>query len=318
MLITGLAGFGKSEIVKHTKYFNSEGTLKLAFTNKACEGLLGKTICKYFGINFETGEFCRKKMKKLKDIHHIIVDECFMCPAYCMKVFMEAKRLYPHIIWIFIGDTEQTRPVKQEYINWLNTQVFYDLCDGNVLKLITNIRNPGATKIFVKIIAGETPECKAYFDESDINICRTNKKRCELNYYYMEKNCDKNALFIKDERKVVDASGNISYQAYHGKSQDVGLMIGMPVMSIITNEELCLVNSGMHKIQSLNPIKINDKIFTDEEFMKFFVVCYAMTNHKVQSITIKENFVIHEWYGMSPRERYTAYSRGIHESKIKF
>lgn len=305
MLITGLAGFGKSEIVKHTKYFNSEGTLKLAFTNKACEGLLGKTICKYFGINFETGAFCRKKMRKLKDIHHIIVDECFMCPAYCMKVFMEAKRLYPHISWIMIGDTEQTRPVKQEYINWLNTKVFYDLCDGNVLKLITNIRNPLATSIYKKIIAGGTPECTAYFKESHINICRTNKLRCKLNDYYMEKYCDENALYIPNED-------------YHDKAQDVWLQVGMPVMSIITDEELGLVNSGMHKIKSLNPIKINDETFSEEEFMKFFVVCYAMTNHKVQSITINEPFVIHEWFAMTPRERYTAYSRGTHQNKILF
>ena len=43
--------------------------------------------------------------------------------------------------------------------------------------------------------------------------------------------------------------------------------------------------------------------------MKHFVVAYAMTNHKVQGITIRQPYNIYEWNKMDTRARYTAYSR---------
>ena len=51
--------------------------------------------------------------------------------------------------------------------------------------------------------------------------------------------------------------------------------------------------------------------------MENFVVAYAFTNHKVQGITIKEKFNIYEWSKMSPRERYTAYSRTSDGENVK-
>ena len=311
MLIQGLAGSGKSEIVKHMDCFKD--AIVLAFTNKATEGLLGKTICKYFGIDFETGKYCRKKLKALKDTKHIIVDECFMCPPFCIKVFDVIRKMHPHIVWIFIGDPEQTRPVGKEHINWLDTKVFYDLCSGNRLSLIRNMRNPKATKKYLQIIDGGTPNDYSKFSESEINITRTNKKRMEINTYYMDKNCGIDSHFIPNI--LEDESGNEI--SFHEKAQDVFLNLDTPVMAIITSEDLGLVNSGIYNIQSLNPIMINDVGYTDYDFMNTFVVCYAMTNHKVQSITIKTNFIIHEWLKMTPRERYTAYSRGTHKQNVK-
>ena len=67
----------------------------------------------------------------------------------------------------------------------------------------------------------------------------------------------------------------------------------------------------MFKIFKIEPnkITINFNEYTDEEFMTYFVVAYAYTNHKVQGLTIKEDYNIYDWEQMSERERYTAYSR---------
>ena len=51
--------------------------------------------------------------------------------------------------------------------------------------------------------------------------------------------------------------------------------------------------------------------------MKNFVVCYAMTNHKIQGLTINENYNIYEWNMMTGRERYTAFSRLGHNCILK-
>ena len=64
---------------------------------------------------------------------------------------------------------------------------------------------------------------------------------------------------------------------------------------------------------SENAILVNVKdemlAFTDAQFAEHFVVAFAVTNHKVQGITIKEDYNVYQWDEMSKRERYTAYSR---------
>ena len=53
------------------------------------------------------------------------------------------------------------------------------------------------------------------------------------------------------------------------------------------------------------------------DFAKHFVVAYAVTNHKVQGITIRVHYNIYEWNQMSRREQYTAYSRTADGNLVK-
>jgi hypothetical protein len=75
----------------------------------------------------------------------------------------------------------------------------------------------------------------------------------------------------------------------------------------------------MYSIQNIEPnaIVVDNNDYTDNDFSKKIVVAYCYTNHKVQGITIKEDYIIYEWNKMSIRERYTAYSRCIDGSKVR-
>ena len=108
-------------------------------------------------------------------------------------------------------------------------------------------------------------------------------------------------------------------------SQDVWLTTETPIMSVKNNKKLGIKNGMQHSIKSIQKGKIVvgdifhrfENEFTDAAFAEYFVVCYAMTNHKVQGITIKKEFNIYEWIKMIKRERYTAYSRTSNGENVK-
>jgi ATP-dependent exoDNAse (exonuclease V) alpha subunit len=81
-------------------------------------------------------------------------------------------------------------------------------------------------------------------------------------------------------------------------------------MCIKNNKKLNIKNGSMNfELTGFDDkyVYVNDIQFTDAEFMKHFVVAYAMTNHKVQGITIRQPYNIYEWNKMETRARYTAY-----------
>ena len=303
--LTGLAGFGKSECIKHCDWYNDPTTLKVAFTNKACETMNGETICRTFGIDFKTGQASPSKLSNLNNIKRIVNDECFMTPTYCMALFDLIKSKYPEIEFIFIGDPEQTRPIGEENINWMETSVFHNLCKGNIVRLIENQRND-LTPEYYKIINNNNFDKNSFgkHNKSLINICRTNKVRRQINNYYMG---NEGIKINYDENK------------HNSKGQDVVLKIGTPVMSVVNDKELGLINSKIWEIKEINDdeIIIDENKFTFNQFMERFVVAYCFTNHKVQGITINEPFIIHEWEIMTTRERYTAFSRTTKKQFVK-
>ena len=301
-LITGLAGYGKTYLAKQQQEYKEDTTLKLAFTNVACENLkedniICNTLNSYFGIDIFSHKCCEKKINNLKGIKCIMITEAFMIPSYIMSILLKIKMTYPEIKWIVEGDPEQTRPVGQEDINWLETKCFYELCGKTLIKLNKNKRNNECIN-YNRIFNNEKLPKFNYEvrPPQNINICRTNAIRCNINSikmnktgYYIEYNIDK----------------------HYEKGQDVYLTTETPVMCIMNNKKTETYNGKIYKIDEINENKIviNDIEYTDETFMKNFVVAFAMTNHKVQGVTIREPYNIYEWDKMSIRERYTAYSR---------
>ena len=303
--ITGLAGTGKSEFMKQLACYELDTTMRLAFTNKACEGLDGRTLCNTFGIDFRTGKCSNKKVSGLgsAEIDTIMTDECFQTPGFCMAILDQIKQHFPKIKHYQIGDPEQLRPVGEEKHNWLNSAIFHRLVDGNIIRLIHNNRND-CDKEYARLLKGDKLNefRKPVKKSCKVHICKTNKMRRAINDLLM-----KGRLHIKWDAKI-----------HNPKGQDVRLSKGTPVMSVVNDKELGLVNSKMFKITALNKenICIDDIIMTHEEFMKKCVVAYAFTNHKVQSITIREPYHIHEWDRMNNRERYTAFSRTGHRNLV--
>ena len=90
-------------------------------------------------------------------------------------------------------------------------------------------------------------------------------------------------------------------------------------MCVKNNKDFGITNGKMYTITSIEKdvIIVNKYRFTDLQFAQYFVVAYAVTNHKVQGITIRENYNIYEWANMVVREKYTAYSRTANADYVK-
>ena len=309
--ILGLAGYGKSYEINKMELANDKSTIKLGFSNVSKENIsseenLSHTINSYFSVNFTTGKVKESKLKNLKNIKTIIITEVFMTPPYLMSLLYKIKKEFPEIRFICEGDPEQTRPVGNEDVNWLNSKLFHTLVDANLVKLTINKRN-NQTENYFKAINGDEVEDKFYgFREPQkVNITRTNQKRIEINKIMMDK--DINTIEILHNDK------------HYEKGQDVKINISTPIMCIKNNKTNNVFNGKRYSIQEITDeyIKINNVEYSYDDFMKNFVVCYAMTNHKIQGLTIHEDYNIYEWNMMSSRERYTAFSRMGHNCILK-
>ena len=308
VLITGEAGFGKSYYVKSLPEYSEEKTLRLAFTNIATLNISDEehpanTLNSYFGINCITGKCCEKKIKNLKNIDTIIISEIFMTPSYLMGYLSKIKHQFSHIKFICEGDNKQTRPVGEEKTDWLNTQLLLNICGGNRIVMTINKRNNETENYNIINDGKELDDSKYSNRESQIiNICRTNAMRVTINNIMM----NKNDYFVGKNRK-------------NDKSQDIYITKDTPIMCIKNNKKMDIYNGGRYNITQLEKdnIIINDKMYSDVLFSEHFVVCYAMTNHKIQGLTIKENFNIYDWGKMSIREKYTAYSRTSDGENVK-
>jgi hypothetical protein len=315
-LMTALAGFGKSYYIKQLDCFNDDKTLRLGFTNCSVANIetdeaLANTFHSYFGIDYKTTKVNQKKINNLKNINTIIITEIFMTPKVIMNVLINIKKSFPSIRFICEGDPEQNRAVMEEHIDWINTTLLHSLCDGNMIKLTINKRN-NETKNYYKIINEEPLDAKyhEFRNPQNLNITRTNNKRKELNEYMMNKQIVVNHIILYDE--------TIHYE----KGQDVYLNSDTPIMAIRTIKDK-LRNGKMYKITGFDIIDdetgvyVEGEFYNDDLFMKTFVVAYACTGHKIQGLTIKEDYNIYEWKKMTTRERYTAFSRCINGDNVR-
>jgi len=314
-LMTALAGYGKSYYIKQLDCFNNDKTLRLGFTNCSVanietEEALANTFHSYFGIDCKSNKVNEKKINNLKNIDTIIITEIFMTPKVIMNVLFNIKKTFPSIRFICEGDPEQNRAVKEEHIDWINTQVLHGLCDGNMIKLTINKRN-NETENYKKIINGEELDTKYYDFRNplNLNITRTNAKRLLLNDYMMAKQPIVNHIiqYTLDDNE---------------RGQDVYLNNDTPIMAVKTIKGK-LRNGKMYKITGFDIIDdeagvyVDEEFYSDDKFMKTFVVAFAVTGHKIQGLTIKEHYNIYEWNVMTPRERYTAFSRCVNGDNVR-
>lgn len=301
VLVNGRAGTGKSHCARNLEFFDKPETIIIAFTNKAAENLQAETICSKFGINFTTGSATRKKLESpiLKQCKNIIVDEIYMVPSYCMNILIEVKMQYPDIKWTLLGDNKQLLPVKEE-IDWLKTEALNFLCDGNICFLHKNMRND-FDKSYNQIEEG-TFDVEPYFpfrkEPTRFHLVKTNRVRKDINELYM--NLEKTA-----NSRLIECFPELEY------TQDTIVFENLPVMCVVNDKKLKLVNSNRATITQINDtgVYVDNQYFEDSKFIKCFVPAYAFTNHKVQGETIRVPYTIHEWSKMSVRERYTAFSR---------
>ena len=92
-------------------------------------------------------------------------------------------------------------------------------------------------------------------------------------------------------------------------------------------KKLNIFNGQRYLIKEIIPDKEQKLIITLDDntiinlnqYKKYFTLCYAMTNHKVQGLTINEPYCIHECRHERSdiRWKYTALSRAKNQQQIK-
>jgi hypothetical protein len=102
------------------------------------------------------------------------------------------------------------------------------------------------------------------------------------------------------------------------QSQDVTLQIDTPVIAKINNKDVGIVNNERFKITKIEKniitIQNTNKSITfdaaeNNAFQRFFRVAYATTCHSSQGMSIREQYLIHEWNRYTNKMRYVALSR---------
>ena len=127
--------------------------------------------------------------------------------------------------------------------------------------------------------------------------------------------------------KVVKASNEKPYkmsilrnangELYDDNSQDVQLLVGMPIISRVNNKKLNIVNNDMYNIAEIdienNIMRIElygiNKEIPLNDFQKLFFIAYCITNHKVQGTSISVPYSIHEFEKYDDKMRYVSLTR---------
>ena len=318
--IDGCAGAGKSTLIntirKHLDELDID-YISLAPTNKAAGIVEGETMHKFVASQ------SRSSLTKLT-AEYIFIDEISMIPEYFYKFFIVLKRLRPDIKFILSGDFRQLAPVKDRIdpdYNYKESPALFELADGNRLQLTKCRRSDN--ELYNLCTVENIPKVKpSYFTNifCDRHLCFTNKKRVEVNKIMMDK-------VVKDSNETplcFSKLRGVKGDLYDENSQDVKLIVGMPIISRVNNKKLNIVNNDMFEI---NKIDIENNIMTVgsdgksqevplKDFQKLFYVAYCITNHRAQGSTFTGPYSIHEFERYDDKMKYVSLTRATKKSNI--
>ncbi len=331
MLVKGRAGTGKSYIIEQgikNGYLPADPRTRLSFTNRAARNISGNTIHKALGIN-GNNNFTKTMIStinaskiniKEKDYNIFVIDEISMIYADLWNKLLVLKKK-SNAIFILLGDYRQCPPIENG--------VAIDCFNHPYTKILTNSNYCELTKpkrydlklwkwledYYEEGIEGEEISKKKIEIDNILyrkNICYTNKVRMRINELCMKD-------MIKDKTKYIMLEAP-EKDDKNTKSQRTYIYAGLPIMAVVANQDLELVNSDEFIVKDFDPnastMEIDGEVgnFTIafKDFHKYFVVNYASTTHKSQGATIKEDINIFEWGKLCWDKRfgYTAISRG--------
>lgn len=299
-LIQGDAGTGKSHIISKA----NEKALKIAPTNCASRNIKGQTIHRGLGINDEN-KLAEVKILGYRDIPYIIVDEIGLV-SFELLVRLMILKSYGFTIICF-GDLEnQLPPVEtdrlfMEDFSYKNHSILKYICGNNKVVLIENFRQksqPEFIEIANKVKIGFVPDLPRInysieeLAESKI-IVYMNKTREYINNKIMNAIKPNDALFIDYKPKDDD-----------DKARPLYLFVGLRLMAIHNDMKLELINSDEFIVKEYNETDFiienewgETKTIPINNIHKYFVVNYASTIYKNQSLTIKSprKVIIYDW-----------------------
>ena len=329
--IIGRAGTGKSHIIKEgLKQGILTNCLTTSFTNKASLNINGTTIHKLLNLSSDY-KIPSKTLNKFKNIEVIVVDEIGMINNKLWNCLMILKKSHPHIVWILMGDYRQLEPIDEDRLtdwNIFNHPVVKDLCNNNRIELTEKQRydqdlwdclEDGYERgDWSKIARGTVG-----VEEIAINkaICFKNSTRKEINKVCMNylKNQTETFFLPTKTEEEVSLMTEIEKEEYeHAYNQDAWIYVGLPVMSIVNNNKLEIVNGEEFVISNYDDDFIyiareNNEIIPIriEDFHSYLIVSYCSTAHKSQGATYKNKVLIFDWELICKNNKlaYTSCSR---------
>jgi len=317
--IDAMGGYGKTYltnlIIKELEKRNSKN-ISSSPTNKGARLIDGKTIDTYYN------KFNRNKkmlFSMLEKIEYIFIDEVSMMKEQFYTLFIMIKRSLPHLIFIISGDFGQLPPVKDSWVgDYENSAGLFSLCNGNKIYLTEYKRGDKELgKLLIDVRNGKIDVDRfKKTQETYLNIAYTHLTRKRVNNECMEryiKEHNSEFTFLKADEK-------------NGKTQNIKLSIGMPIIAHTTNKKLNIMNSESFVIKSITDKKFTietiGNILTDIElkhFHKFFYLGFCITLHASQGETFKVPYTIYDWgfIHFCNKAEYVAVSRATSISNIQ-
>ena len=227
-------------------------------------------------------------------------------------ILNDIKKKY-NFKFILIGDFNQLPPVESKVYDVQNSEVFAEICDGQMLELKTNWRamNDPEFKIFIedqrRVKQGKPINFKTYGNkECRKALCWTNKTRNAINQKNMiNESKDKKFITVNNIRVFEDLP-IISKKTFSSEEYEIK-----------NNEEFNVIDFDNEMITIRSTI--TDKVYDIKhaEF-KHFDLAYCITVHVSQGSTYNFEYSIYEYQLFDKKLMYVAMSRSTQKNNINF
>ena len=315
------AGCGKSTLVKKMQEILTAYDIKYescAPTGSAASLIHGVTIHRLLGLS-EENDCVKSRIDKLAqdDLQYMFVDEASMMDIEMLRQFLFIKDKHPHIKFIVSGDLNaQLDPFNERFYpeEIAKKQSYQHLCDYRKLELRKNWRllnDPDAKDLIVDL--RNIRACKTkhlakqlfktlqpkYPSMTDDTLLKAYDERKEDPLFITWTN-DKMAGYLNRKWNDILSARTKERVVKVGKWK---LFRGMPVKCCKNEyeEDYDFLNGHRFKIAAvdtknvtLTDVHDRDLKMDHAKFNSLFSLCYAISCHSSQGLTINQHFTIYE------------------------
>ena len=189
-LMLGMAGTGKSEVLKESQHILSKNNaihdfISASPTHKACQIINGITIHRMFDINPIDYSYSFKKARNIykSGIRYILIDEVSMISEKIWHVLAQIKQQF-NFIFVGFGDFKQLKNRNEEHIDFKNSWIVKYIFNNNLIELtkIHRFKDNELLKDAYACSDGKNIDFTTYSkQECDLCLCWTNAAVNALN-----------------------------------------------------------------------------------------------------------------------------------------